>query len=413
MLEGFRSLLADESAAYTWLMELHEGSLATIAKEREKTNWDSLTPTELLQEAMQAVDRCVAVLHRWGFETHSMDAGHGMGHIVRDYTMALILAPSMECSNVARFAVVLAGTFHDIGCALQGRYEDGERAVRHAEAGAYLMQLVFTEAGIDPLVSELAVLGIVGHTHYPRPMKVVCKDGVEREVKPFVDLHPDGSPVMSIWGPRWVDRCDLNGPTFIGRHVLTLTNVRKDFDGDGFYAIDPAEHFRPIMRTADEIKAAGGARTMLEHIELYRGSQSNASLYGKFDSPFMQSIRDERASCLSHIMAAVLTGDAPHDIEATLVRFESFLATNIEPDPDLGRPAARKIMAAFRELPEHTKERWAAGFEATMAEYHVYHEQMIELLAGSKISQGPSDEFRILGYSVLSVLTPHRSWSAR
>lgn len=413
MLFDIRAFLANEQAAYAWLMGLHEENLATLAKEREKTAFDNLTASELLQEAMTAVDRCVAVLNRWGFKTDSMDAGHGMGHIVRDYTMALILAPSMDCTNATRFAAVLAGTFHDIGCALQGRYEDSDRAVRHAEAGAYLMQFVFAEARIDPLVAELATLGIAAHTHYLRPMTLVCKDGVKRVVKPFVDIHEDGSPAMSIWGARWVDRCDVSGPTFVGRHLLTLTNVKKDYATDGFYEVDPAEHFNPILRSAQEIAAAGGKRTMLEHFEMFRGSQSNTSPYGKFDSPFMQEIRDERASCLGHIVDAVLTGDAPQDIEDTLVRFENFLAENIEPDPQLGRPAAKKVMSAFRELPKHTKERWAAGFAATMAEYHVYHEQVMELLAGNHIMQGPGEELRILGYNVLSVIMPHRSWSTR
>jgi len=413
MLHDISSFLMNEQAAYAWLMCLHEANTMSLQKEHVHSRFDALAPHELLSEAVAAVERCVTVLNRWGFSTDSMDAGHGMGHIVRDYTMALVLAPSMECTNATRFAAVLAGTFHDIGCALQGRYEDCERAVRHAEAGAYLMQHVFAEAGVDQLVAELAVLGIAAHTHYLRPTKVNCKDGVEREIKLFVDIHENGLPAMSIWGARWVDRCDTSGPTFVGRHILTLTNVKKDYATDGFYDVDPAEHFNPVLRSGDEIKAAGGKRTMLEHFDMFRLSQSNASPYGKFDNAFMQEIRDARALCLKNIADAVLTGEAPQNLEATIERFENFLATNIEPDQDLGRPAAKKVMAVFRGLPKRTKERWGAGFEATMAEYLVYHEQMMDLLAGSSVMQGPTDELQILGRNVYSVLTPHWSWSTR
>ena len=405
-VQSIRAFLSNESAAYVWLQSLHNNNLAILAMERETTKWDNLSVPYLLQEAMDVIARCEAVLQRWGFSTSAMDAGHGVGHLVRDYVMALILAPSLECSGATRLAAVLAGTFHDIGCALQGRYEDDKRAVRHAEAGAYLMSLVFKEARIDPIVAQMAVLGIAAHTHYLHATTIPCADGVARAVKPFVDIHTDGKPAMCIWPARWVDRCDISGPTFVGRHILTLANHHKDFGGDGFYDVDINHHLDPILRAVDAIKVAGRKRTMLEHFEMFRTSQTNISPYGRFDNPFMQEIRDARAASLGRIINATLFGEAPRDIYATLAAFERFLGENIEPDPLLGPPDARKVVNAIRTLPADRRERWAAGFAVVLHEYNTtYYTQMLDLLGHSSIP--PNARLALFGYEVRQVITPY------
>ncbi|MCC6564049.1 hypothetical protein IT087_04105 [Candidatus Uhrbacteria bacterium] len=338
--------------------------------------------TNLTRE--EAVARAVDALHAIqhlildGKDVREGDAGHGLGHWTRDYMHALYLAHDPEIEP--RFALpgILGGTLHDIGTLFLDRYADKGRAFRHAEAAALLVRTAGLETGVlTESEADLAAWVIAAHTHYLRSSVVECADGVSREVSPYADTH-DGQPILAVWLPRWADRLDCSGPCMVGRHYLTLAKDHDDYGQHGFYKVSFGEALRPLLRTQDEIKAAGGSQTMLEHMRMFAASQSNDSPYGKHDHGRMTRQRDAYRASLEHIIAQVAR-PTDVDVERIILAWTGFLSTI---EPTLKPELALTLEENFRQLESGTQRAWACGFRATMTEYLVWGDRISSFLQG-------------------------------
>lgn len=131
---------------------------------------------------------------------------------------------------------LVAGTLHDVGCALVEHYAETQRVVRHAEGGALLLQEILPRLLLSEKQKILICYAVAAHTHYLKPQTVG-----EDTIEPYLDTS-EGEPLWGILFTRWVDRLDCNGAGFVGRHYLTLARAHQDFDGKQFYGIEFAEH---------------------------------------------------------------------------------------------------------------------------------------------------------------------------
>lgn len=333
------------------------------------------------------------------------DPGHGSGHWCRDYIHSLRLAhdPQLEPRYIP--ACILGGTLHDIGTLFLDRYADKNRAFRHAEAGALIVRAAALESGaMNPDQADLIAYVIAAHTHYLRPSEVTCADGVTRTVKPYYDedfeLVPNPAR-LEVWLPRWADRLDCSGPCMVGRHYLTLAKDHEDFNGDGFYKVSFAEAMRPLLRTPEEIKAAGGKLTMLEHMRMFANSQTNESPYGRFDRGVMVKIRDRYRLMLECIIEKVVRPVERNEGEV-LGAWTSFLGTRIEPS-QAGWQAALTLRRNFDTLDADTRRAWTSGFWWTMQLYAAWYESTSWFLF-----RKPTELFRLPGVTpdVRNVIAP-------
>src|SRR3989339_608091 len=119
---------------------------------------------------------------------------------------------------------------HDICCILIHRYDEKNRAVRHAEIGALLIQDILDNLNVNDSEKKLIAYAIAAHTHYINTEKIECRDGVKRTRYSYVDMV-NQKPFELVYFPRWVDRLDCNGPAFVARHYLTLVKNHEDFKG--------------------------------------------------------------------------------------------------------------------------------------------------------------------------------------
>lgn len=334
------------------------------------------------------------------------DPGHGPGHWCRDYLHTLYLSRNCE-DEAAIVPAIVAGSLHDIGTLFVDRYADRNRAVRHAEIGALIVDKAFEDldVGITQEEMDVCAYAIAAHTHYLKPQEVECRDGVKRMVKPFTDMVDD-KPVMGVWLPRWADRLDISGPCMVGRHYLTLNRDHFDYSKDGFYKVEFGEHMRPVLRSDDEIKAGGGRRTMVEHFKMFASSQTNASVYGRHDRGAMLTLRDRYRTMMENIIDAVVN-PTEVDVERVLKAWNLFLVSNIEPDSRTSAEAVNQLNKGFRKLDDESRQAWACGFRQTMVEYLVWSDMMLEF--SSKL---PSQMLRMPGVfrDVRDVVRPDRIW---
>lgn len=358
-----------------------------------------------VRRAMHAVEATLKSVTRF-VDPKKGDAGHGPGHWCRDFIHALRLAydPDMHPGDIV--PCIVGGVLHDIGTLFIDRYADSARAVRHAEVGALIVRAALMDEANVLSQEEIdgVAYGIAAHTNYLKPMDVRCADGDVRQVRTFVDAHGD-RPIMSVQLPRWVDRLDCNGPCFPGRHYLTLARDHADHGTDGFYSVTFTGHMRPLSRTPEEIRADGGRKTMVEHLQMFLRSQSNESVYGKYDKGVMVCLRDEYRASLEHIIGRVLH---PTDVseERMLTAWTRFLCSNIEPSVR-GRTTANDLVSMFLTLDEDTRRSWACGFRAVMTEYLAWSDRTLSFLKDL-----PPVYLRFFGVfpDVRQVIRPDRSW---
>lgn len=310
-----------------------------------------------------------------GDERPEGDPGHGPGHWARDYIHALRLSCDPELDPRLILPCLLGGTLHDIGTLFLDRYADKNRAVRHAEAAALLVHAAALESRVlTPEEADLVAYAVAAHTHYLKPSDVKCADGETRSVMPYRDTAEDGRPLLEVWMTRWVDRLDCSGPLFPGRHYLTLHKDHEDFGHNGFYKVSFAEHMQPLLRTSEEIKASGKPQTMLEHMRMFAGSQTNDSPYGKHDHGLMTKLRDSYRESLEHIIYQVAH---PSDVLEGRVEaaWTHFLERWVEPS-SAGRDAAENLSRSFRKLDPGVQRAWACGFRACMTEHLAWIDRM-------------------------------------
>jgi hypothetical protein len=320
--------------------------------------------------------------HSLGLDIKDIEPGHGVGHLVRDYVNALSFLPGMHAKSGDIFVGLVSGTLHDTGCTLVDRYSESGRALRHAEVGA----LLFNESmkdfqNLDDAERLAIAWSIAAHTNYLKPHEVKCSDGITRTVEPYQNLDDRGNPLLGVWFPQWADRLDCNGPTFPARHYLTLVKSHKDLSGGQFVEMDFQEQMKPTMRTAEEIKAAGGKRTMLEHLALYAHSQTNDSPYGKHDFGIYRVLRDESRQMLRDILGSSQTApDFSKEAEEMILdRWDNFLVNNIEPSPNTPE-VAKTLRAMFKTLDDYARDAWCNAFMATMKHYAVWAEKRISTM---------------------------------
>lgn len=340
------------------------------------------------EEAIERGVELISLFHEriasLGISLEEIEPGHGIGHITRDRLNAIILARELDADPRDIFVGIVAGAIHDIGVTLVERYAESKRVIRHAEAGAILLYYALS----DPIFYRktnraeriLISYAVVAHTHYLKAMDVNCEDNIVRRIEPYTDIYPDGSPILAVWFARWIDRLDINGPGFVGRHFLTLLMAHLDFDGKNFYSVTFANHMRPILRSEEEIKAQGGARTMLEHLYMFASTQNNASPYGKHDFGAMIVMRDAQTKRLKRIINAVLQNERKFDQaqkEKILTAWTAFLYSNIEPTQKASQTAIN-LKYEFEKLDENTQNAWLNGFIATMEEYAEWSEWILE-----------------------------------
>ncbi len=339
-----------------------------------------------------------------------VDPGHGLGHHLRDYTHALLLAnasgPEMDPRIVA--PAIVGAVAHDMGCFFFRRYDDARSSVKHAGAGALLLHEIFgyDDCGLTQIEQHAALYAVAAHTHYLNPQTTTDADGVERTLPPYPDTDPNGNPYVPVWFTRWVDRLDCNGPTFVGRHYLTLVSAHPEYLDGKFSESSFAHAMQPLLRTREE--RGGDAPTMLEHLHTFAASQTNASPYGRFDSDAMQQLRDRQTARLQRIVNAVRNPQPirSHEERTSIAtRWEQFLATVIEPHPKTGAPAARALTERFATLPQMAQDAWFRGFEATMAEYQDYLDQILPMLADLRNQPDGEHVMQFLNHDLISALT--------
>lgn len=340
---------------------------------------------DVQKRGTEIVSKMLNLLEKEGFDIENMEPGHGLGHILRDFTNGLSLVKGFENKIDPKelFIGYLGGVFHDIGCTVVRRFEEKSSPIKHGEVIALMVKRYGKSIGLNEAEVDLLSYVVAAHTHYLAPQKV-SYNGKEYVNEPYQDLDENGLPIYMVWIPRWIDRLDCSGPTIVGRHMFTLLHDHSDFDGKGFYQITLADHLRPIKRNNEEIKQTGGKRTMLEHLEMYANSQTNSSPYGKHDFGVMVELRDLQRERLKRIIEAVAQagasenencGISDEEKEQVFQLWENFLAKNIEPDR-FGKMNASNLMEKFRQLPEKHQRAWVHGMKQTFVEFENYAEKV-------------------------------------
>lgn len=333
---------------------------------------------EAINKAICALNQIIPVFVRNGADLENSDPGHGVGHVLRDYLNGLAVMNSLKCNPAYLVPGFIAGVLHDFGCAMVPRYDDPKRAVRHAEVGGLMLADVFKECncGLSEAEQLVSVYSVMAHTHYLRPAIVSYEDGSTREISPYSDMLTPDEPFLPIWLPRWVDRLDCNGPCYPGRHFLTLAEEKMDFDGKDFHSQDFFKQMRPVS------KETAGHPTMLSHMQMFCGSQTNQSPYGKYDFGSMVKIRDMYCDWLNEIIQSVTQPLSAE--ENTLFVWTEFLKKNCEPSTR-GKNTADKLYKMFRTLAPEMKG-WNNGFKTSMRLYIAWYEEM-----NKQLMKMPSD----------------------
>jgi hypothetical protein len=381
----------------------------------ERTKYDpkavrALAPAvarEILSVAEQYL-HASSVAKQASFTRGIGDPGHGWGHWAWDYVHALLLSSDRELDARETELTVLSGTLHDLATAIMPRYGESGRVLRHAEVGALLV-LRALQSGTQTLDDDDCVLvahAVLEHTHYRAPATVTCRDGVKRITETSFD-EIGGRPLYLPWTTRWIDRLSLVGPIMLARHYLTLHHDHEDFGG-GFYGVKYANHMRPILRSDEEIRTAGGVRTIGEHYRMFADSQTNATPYGKHDKGLMVALRDFGVEQSREILAA-LERPAPVDVDVVMLAWNRFLVTNGEPSEN-GRLAVDALDRNFRWLPWEDKQAFASMFFAAMNAYLFKAEKTLSRLAEMDL---PDSAFSFYPRTdVRDFIRPDESWAS-
>ncbi|HAB51450.1 MAG TPA: hypothetical protein DCE80_04615 [Ignavibacteriales bacterium] len=319
-----------------------------------------------------------------------VDLGHGIGHVARDYLHAQVLSQKLVIDPKQAYIGIIAGCLHDIlGCTLVERYSESKRVVRHAEASGLLFHKISKKIDLDPNEALLVYYAIAAHTHYLKPSEIVCSDGVMRVVVPYQDTDKESKPIMAVFLTRWIDRLDINGPCFIGRHFLTTVDDHEDFAAGNFYNVNFQGCMRPLLRIEEEIKKDPSGRTTREHLATLARSQNNDSPYGRFDYGGMVVIRDAYKAKLFRIIEAFVSPIVLTDLDERILlsQWANWLFLKIEPS-ESARIGSVKLQEKFQALPVETKQAWFGAMKTTFREFNEWSVEM-----KFAISDLPESEF--------------------
>ncbi len=380
-LEDIKTFILDEGKSWKSIQDIR-GEFNPKLKESIRAN----SRKEALERATDVVYQTLESMGKIGIDFQSVCPGHGIGHLTRDYTASLALLKRLDADPRDLFVGFVGGSLHDIGCTLVERYQEHNRVVRHAEAGALTFLSLSDNLELNNAEKTSIAHSIAAHTHYRRDEEVSCSDGVARTIQPYQELDESGKPILSVWIPRWIDRLDCNGPAFPARHYLTLAEEHKDFDGEAHFDVKFEAHMRPLARPMDKQVDAEGRRdqTMSEHMIMFGNSQSKESPYGKHDYGTMIRMRDSAKAKLFRITDAVteMTGDYSSSQERNIRdRFTDFLGRNIEPT-ELGIKTATTLDKMFGQLPEESRQAWLKGFNTLMSGYNCWADERLNQIEG-------------------------------
>jgi hypothetical protein len=409
-LAKFRESVKDERAVWQEVLALRGRFTENLALEAEK----DFGRREEADRSIEAADACVREvlvgLEECGLVFDAVEAGHGIGHLFRDYLNAHVLLEPGRVYFAGQFAGFVAGALHDIGCAFVPRYRESSTPLRHAEVGGLLLDTMLREGsfGLSEAERLLIVWAVMAHTHYLKPQSISWA-GETVVIPPYPDTRSDGSPIHAVWLARRIDRLDCGGAhSFPARHYLTLVETHKDFSPSaGFYEVEFANHLRPVVRSDAEIKSDGGKLTMLEHLARFARCQTSDSPYGKHDPPTMVTLRDGARARLEHFVEQVRrvsVTPTSANRAGILNSWTKHLGEVIEPSVS-GRRAAEILRERFTHLDDRTQSHWCIGFGLAMFEYALWGLDMIALMKERKLDP----KFPFLGNS-FDVLFPASLW---
>jgi hypothetical protein len=315
--------------------------------------------------------------------------GHGPGHFLRDYLNAELLFRRMlenrssMVSPADFFCGYVGAILHDLGNGLVPRFLESRRVIRHAEAGAVLVQWLAKEHPQWMTADELLLvtISIASHTHYLRPSEILCEDGVSRSCEPYPDTKRK-LPLLWIWLCRMVDRLELFGPSMVGRLLLVNVGRQEDFAPQfGFFRVteaDRVDYLRPVIRTPEEIRVAGKGPRLLEQLLSFRNTQVDPTPFNEHDwfVPELMVLRDSEVAAIDRVFQAVRGVGMKRRtrrffINEMFARLELFLSQNIEPTK-LGQVATERVLDMLRRLSADEQLVWANLLRQTFEEYFAW-----------------------------------------
>lgn len=367
--------MRDEEDAYQ-----HIRSLRNAFSSATSNGCRSMSPDEAIEKSIEVIQ--TAFQHpTFLSQFPTVDAGHGIGHWMRDLFHSWRLVKLLGDRSPHHFPGVIAGALHDIGCIFVDRYTETASVIRHAEFGALFIHRLLGEAPFDRLITQeerhTIAIAIAAHTQYLKTTSVACADGVTREMTPYTHEEMMGTQANpAVWFARWTDRLDCSGPLFVGRHYLTLERTHTDFSSQGFQSVVFHEHMRPLLRPTAE---RTDGNTMLEHLRMFADSQTNASVYGRYDPPAMQILRDTYRERMIRIISTILDDTNPlvasRSTTSLTDQWHEWLVRAVEPS-DVGKRSASILKSMFQEQPDSTQEPWLRGFQQTLNEFAAWSSDM-------------------------------------
>ena len=334
-----------------------------------------------------------------------MPAGHSKGHAYRDFISSMIALKDPEIEkidDVEKLVGVLAGTFHDIGNSVINRYEEPKRFSGHAEIGSYLFGELAKDV-IPPNLLKLIQYAIAAHTHYTKDMPVTkVIDGREETLvkRPYEDEVVERSR-MGIWLARMTDRVDAQGVQMIVRHSLVKSQPTEDYDPSlGFHKVrddekdDFRHQFSPQLRT-DEYRSTLSpeqkTRNILEHMQMFRDSALNKTVYSKNDSAFFtNTLIIPAAEEQNEFVDAVVSETEELSGEEVKKAFDNFysICKITEPAQDVNY-TIDILKQKFALLSQLERSHWANGYNLLPALYERWYQRIDSDLSqdfGSTIS---------------------------
>jgi len=401
-IDKLKADISNERLSWPRILDLRAGFSLELFNEINVSS-----DNESMERGIEIVQDIFYKANEIGFNFQRTDPGHGQGHAVRDYVNSLTMVGSLRVNPRHKFVGFVGGVIHDIGCVLVDRYDEKNRAVRHAEAGALFVDSLLEES-VSPIEKLLITYSVAAHTHYRASSRIKCRDGEERVVDPYQDVDGD-KPILGVWIPRWVDRLDCSGAAFVGRHYLTLTEEHEDFDGHNFFEVSFSKYMRPLFRDREN---RNDGQTMGEHLKMFADSQTNESPYGVHDFGAMVVERDAQAGRLNRILETVRTPSPMSDARIIEIRsaWGYFLRENVEPSSSI-YSLTEKLDEMFGRLGEDERIAWSNGFLSAMKEYVGWANQKDRGLREIRDKYGAST-LKLPGITddLVKYIAPKESW---
>lgn len=311
---------------------------------------------------------------------------HGIGHAIRDYLHALILA-SEDADPKEAYVRIMAGTLHDIlGCSLMERFEEGGRSLRHAEASALLFWWLSRKVGMGEKEALPIYYALAAHTNYLKGMEIADGEGGIRKIEPYKKYYMDGSPIYFLHAVQEVDRLDFASPCGFLRYYLSIAELigKESYYGPmgKFFPVSFSEHMRPLLRTAEEIARDVTGATTRELLFSVADTQIGNSPYSCGDGAGMIRFRDSYCESFLRILEDF---DVPVRLSvqergALFSELNGLIVQRIEPTEETQK-TFEELREMFYALPPETQAAWFSVFKSAMREYEIWRENFQKEIA--------------------------------